>query len=52
MDKLNMLSNAEERHEGILGHLLYVSTIISKKLNLEDGYRIVINNGKNGCIIN
>ena len=45
-----MLSNAEERHENILGHLLYSSTIIAKKLNLEDGYRIVINNGKNGCI--
>ncbi len=49
MDGLNMLSNAEERHEGILGHLMYSATLIAKKLELDDGYRIVINNGKNGC---
>ena len=49
MDGLNMLSNAEERHEGILGHLMYAASLIAKKLELDDGYRIVINNGKNGC---
>jgi diadenosine tetraphosphate (Ap4A) HIT family hydrolase len=52
MDGLNMLSNAEQRHEGILGHLLYASTVIAKEQKLDEGYRLVINNGKNGCKAN
>ena len=32
----------------LLGHLLLTAGNIAKSLNLEDGYRIVINNGKNG----
>jgi diadenosine tetraphosphate (Ap4A) HIT family hydrolase len=49
LDGLNMLSNAEQRHEAILGHLMYVATVIAKEQKLDDGYRLVINNGKNGC---
>jgi hypothetical protein len=49
MDGLNMLSSAEQRHEGILGHLLYVASVIAKEQKLDEGYRLVINNGKNGC---
>jgi hypothetical protein len=44
-----MLSNAEKRHESILGHLMYVATVIAKEQKLDDGYRLVVNNGKNGC---
>ena len=32
----------------LLGHLLLTACNIAQSLNLEDGYRIVINNGKNG----
>ena len=39
---------AEEKHKLILGHLLYVTSVIAKEQKLEDGFRIVINDGKNG----
>ncbi len=33
----------------IAGHLLLVAATIAKKLNLSDGFRIVINNGPHAC---
>jgi histidine triad (HIT) family protein len=39
------LSEAMEEDEGILGHLLVVAGHVARKLNLEQGYRIVVNNG-------
>jgi histidine triad (HIT) family protein len=35
--------------EAQLGHLLVVSGIIAKKLNLARGYRLVINHGPDAC---
>ncbi|CAG2105111.1 unnamed protein product [Medioppia subpectinata] len=43
------LSTAEEADEQILGHLLFVASKVAKEQGLQDGYRVVINNGKNGC---
>jgi len=43
-------SQAEERHVEILGHLLYVAKVIAKQEGLEDGYRVVINDGPSGCM--
>ena len=40
---------AEEKHKEILGHLLYTVKIIACQEGLEDGYRVVINDGPNGC---
>jgi histidine triad (HIT) family protein len=34
--------------EALLGHLLYVATQVAKKEGLNDGYRLVINNGIQG----
>ncbi|GLJ51556.1 hypothetical protein SUGI_1095760 [Cryptomeria japonica] len=48
-DGLTGLSQAEERHEHILGHLLYTAKVIAKQEGLSDGFRIVINDGPNGC---
>jgi histidine triad (HIT) family protein len=48
-DGLTQLSKAEERHESILGHLLFVAKQIAKMQNLEKGFRIVINDGPDGC---
>ncbi|KAM0875258.1 hypothetical protein ACQ4PT_036944 [Festuca glaucescens] len=48
-DGLSGLSKAEERHVEILGSLLYVAKVIAKQEGLEDGYRIVINDGPSGC---
>ncbi|RVW80847.1 14 kDa zinc-binding protein [Vitis vinifera] len=39
------VSQAEERHSVILGHLLYTAKLVAKQEGLEDGFRIVINDG-------
>lgn len=49
MNGLNMLSSATEEHIPILGKLLYHCSIIAKQEKLDEGYRVVINNGKFGC---
>lgn len=41
-----MIEHAEERHEAILGKLLLAATKIAKQEKLENGYRLVINDGK------
>jgi histidine triad (HIT) family protein len=33
----------------LLGHLLFVASKVAKDQGLEDGYRVVINNGRNAC---
>jgi histidine triad (HIT) family protein len=35
--------------EALLGKLLLTAKECAKTLNLDDGYRVVINNGKHGC---
>ncbi|CAD6336756.1 unnamed protein product [Miscanthus lutarioriparius] len=40
---------AEERHVEIPGYLLYVAKVVAKQEGLEDGYRVVINDGPSGC---
>lgn len=47
-DGLSGLSKAEERHESLLGHLMVVAAKVAKQEGLDDGYRIVINDGKHG----
>lgn len=39
-------AGAEDRE--VLGHLLLTAAETARKLDLADGYRLVINNGKNG----
>ncbi|KAK8943052.1 14 kDa zinc-binding protein [Platanthera zijinensis] len=41
---------AEERHIAILGYLLYAAKIVARQEGLDDGYRIVINDGPHGCL--
>ena len=50
--KLNfweMFLQAEERHIDILGRLLYTAKLVAKQEGLDDGYRVVINDGPKGC---
>uniref|UniRef100_A0A803Q441 HIT domain-containing protein n=1 Tax=Cannabis sativa TaxID=3483 RepID=A0A803Q441_CANSA len=49
-DGLTGLSQAEERHCDILGRLLYTAKLVAKQEGLDDGYRIVINDGPQGCL--
>ncbi|KAK2397285.1 Histidine triad nucleotide-binding protein 1, variant 2 [Trifolium repens] len=48
-DGLTGISKAEERHIDILGRLLYTAKLVAKQEGLDDGYRIVINDGPKGC---
>ncbi|GFQ00060.1 14 kDa zinc-binding protein [Phtheirospermum japonicum] len=47
-DGLTGISNAEVRHCEILGHLLYTTKLVAKQEGLDDGFRLVINDGPNG----
>ncbi|XP_066313388.1 14 kDa zinc-binding protein-like [Miscanthus floridulus] len=47
-DGLSRLSKAEERHVEILGSLLYAAKVVAKQEGLDDGFRIVINDGPKG----
>ncbi len=42
------IAEATEADQPVLGHLLLTAASIAKKLNLEGGFRITINNGKDG----
>uniref|UniRef100_A0A1B6EGC4 HIT domain-containing protein n=1 Tax=Clastoptera arizonana TaxID=38151 RepID=A0A1B6EGC4_9HEMI len=44
-----MLSDAEDCDDKLLGHLMLTARKLAKDLKLNDGYRLVINNGKDGC---
>ncbi|KNA22773.1 hypothetical protein SOVF_031440 [Spinacia oleracea] len=48
-DGLTGLSQAEERHYEILGRLLHTAKLVAKQEGLDDGFRIVINDGPKGC---
>lgn len=41
------LSTADDQH--LLGHLLFVAKEVAAQQGLKDGFRTVINDGKNGC---
>mmetsp|Transcript_22019 Transcript_22019/g.64943 ORF Transcript_22019/g.64943 Transcript_22019/m.64943 type:complete len:131 (-) Transcript_22019:319-711(-) len=48
-DGLTQLSKAEERHEALLGHLFFVANAVAKQEGLANGFRVVVNDGKDGC---
>ncbi len=38
----------EEEDKPVIGHLFHVATIVAKNVGLENGYRLIINNGVEG----
>ncbi|EEH55590.1 uncharacterized protein MICPUCDRAFT_19304 [Micromonas pusilla CCMP1545] len=46
---LTRLSNAEEEHKALLGHLLFTAQRVAKDEGLGEGFRVVINDGVQGC---
>lgn len=42
------LAELEPEHEALVGHLVLVATKVARELNLEGGYRLVCNSGKDG----
>lgn len=49
MQGLNMLSNATSQNIPILGQLMFAASQIAKQEGLVNGYRIVVNNDRDGC---
>ena len=47
--RIAMLSEAQAEDTALLGHLLRVSQIVAENEKLDQGYRIVINNGEEGA---
>ncbi|CAB3407434.1 unnamed protein product [Caenorhabditis bovis] len=47
--RINMLENAEEGDGALLGKLMLTAAKVAKQEKLADGYRVVVNNGKDGC---
>ncbi|GLE06344.1 hypothetical protein PINS_up022857 [Pythium insidiosum] len=48
-DGLTQLSKAEDRHKPLLGHLLFAAQAVAAQEKLDNGFRIVINDGRDGC---
>ena len=48
-DGLSQLQLAEERHKALLGHLMWAAARVAKQEGLQEGYRVVINDGPAGC---
>ena len=44
-----MRQDVTEAHASLMGHLMVVAAKVAKSLDLDDGYRLVINNGKAGA---
>lgn len=48
-DGLTGISKAEERHKAALGGLMVAASRVADRLGLAKGYRLVINDGPDGC---
>ncbi|XP_011496418.1 PREDICTED: histidine triad nucleotide-binding protein 1 [Ceratosolen solmsi marchali] len=46
---ISQLSTAEDEDENLLGHLINVARKVAKQEGLKDGFRLVVNDGKNGA---
>jgi len=47
--QIEQLSDVEDCDGELLGHLMLVASKVAKKQGLENGYRVVINNGRDGA---
>lgn len=46
---IQQLSKAEDEDENLLGHLMLVASKVAKQEGLAKGFRLVINDGKDGA---
>lgn len=46
---ITMLSETKDSDSNLLGHLLAVARKVAEQEKLQNGFRVVINNGKDGC---
>ncbi len=47
--RITMLQEMKQEDKLLIGHLMWVATQIATQQGLLQGYRVVINNGKEGC---
>jgi len=47
--RISMIEKAEDGDGELLGHLMLTARKVAKEQGLEKGYRVVINNGVEGC---
>uniref|UniRef100_A0A0N5BAE2 HIT domain-containing protein n=1 Tax=Strongyloides papillosus TaxID=174720 RepID=A0A0N5BAE2_STREA len=47
--RISMLEKVQPSDANLLGKLLVTANKCASELGLKEGYRVVINNGKNGC---
>ena len=47
--RISQLALAQDDDKDILGHLMLTAAKVAAQEGLDDGYRIVVNNGKLGC---
>jgi len=43
------IGEARLEDQAVLGHLLLVAGVVARKLQLSDGFRLVVNNGPHAC---
>ncbi|KAG0630198.1 hypothetical protein M758_1G161400 [Ceratodon purpureus] len=48
-DGLTQLSKASEGNKDVLGELLFAAKVVAEQEGLEKGFRVVINDGPDGC---
>lgn len=46
---ITMIEKAEDEDGEVLGHLMLVAKKVAKERGLDKGYRLVVNNGVEGC---
>ncbi|VDM59022.1 unnamed protein product [Angiostrongylus costaricensis] len=47
--RIAMLQEVEDADQALLGKLMVTATKVARELDLENGYRVVVNNGPDGC---
>ncbi|CAN0470566.1 unnamed protein product, partial [Hapterophycus canaliculatus] len=48
-DGLTQLSKAVDSNKALLGHLMFVAQQVAKEQGLDEGFRVVVNDGAQGC---
>lgn len=46
---IQQLSKAEDEDENLLGHLMIIARKVAKQESLNNGFRLVVNDGKHGA---
>ncbi|XP_025412976.1 histidine triad nucleotide-binding protein 1 [Sipha flava] len=46
---IEMLAAADDSDESLLGHLMLVASKVAKEQKLDSGFRLIVNNGKDGA---